>query len=276
MIDIFLILIASFSFLFCLKIIFSKLLIPVNIEEQKNLKERQRKLKIFILERKIKEKLRKMTFKEFFQKKIENLSKKLIALESKYLKEKSEKILKKRPLALEAEVKSLIEQGEKLLATNNYLEAEKKFLEAASLSPVDVRIFKNLAEIYFIQNKFSLAEKNLKHLLDLTWQSIKWWQRFQRKKEGIPKDLVVELINRLIDLGNFYQKTENEKKSLFYFKKALEFEPNNPKILDFLIENSIILKKKEEAKKYLTKLKEVNPENQKISEWEEKIKNLPT
>lgn len=273
-IDIFLIFIAFISFLILVGIIISKFPLLTRIEIKKTPKEEQKKLKFFILERKITEKFKKINLRNSFRDQIEKIKERIFELENKYRQEKYEKILKKKPLELEQKIESLIQEGEKFLENKDYLKAEKVFLQASSLNPVNIKIFRNLAEIYFIQNKFSQAEKKLKYVLNLAWYSIKWWKKFNKNNENVPKDLIVELVNSLIDLGNFYRKTEKEERAFYYFKKALEFEPNNPKILDFLIEISIILNKIGEAKKYLIKLKEINPENQKIAIWEEKIKNL--
>ena len=274
LIDIFLILVILLSLFILLWIIFSKFPFLARIEIEKIPEEGQKKLKFSILERKIREKIKKLNLKKFFVDKIEKLGKKILALEDKYLLEKQEKILRKEPLKVEQRVEFLIKEGKKSLENNDYLKAEKRFVEAASLDSRNPDIFRNLAKIYFGQKKFPEVEKNLKYVLALTWQSIKWWRKFKRKEEELPKDLVIKLVNSLIDLGAFYKKIEKERKAFHCFRKVLEFEPNNPKILDFLIESSIILKQEKKAEKYLAKLKEVNPENQKIKEWEKRIENI--
>ncbi len=68
---------------------------------------------------------------------------------------------------------------------------------------------------------------------------------------------------------------ENEyDQAVEYFEKALALEPKNPKYLDALLNISIIRKDKVRAGQILNVLKEVNPENNKISEWREQIERL--
>ena len=57
-------------------------------------------------------------------------------------------------------------------------------------------------------------------------------------------------------------------------KKSLVLAPNNPKILDFLIEICIILRDKERAVDYLDKLSDVNPDNKKSELWREQLEEL--
>ena len=57
-------------------------------------------------------------------------------------------------------------------------------------------------------------------------------------------------------------------------KSAQEREPNNPKILDQLLELAISLGDKLLAGQTVRKLKEVNAENQKIVEYEKHIDSM--
>ncbi|MCX6743398.1 MAG: hypothetical protein NT116_04145 [Candidatus Parcubacteria bacterium] len=57
-------------------------------------------------------------------------------------------------------------------------------------------------------------------------------------------------------------------------EKALGLEPNNPKYLDLLITISLIIKYKNLAKQSLERLKEANPDNAKIEEFQAQIKEL--
>ena len=57
-------------------------------------------------------------------------------------------------------------------------------------------------------------------------------------------------------------------------REALELEGNSPRFLDLILDLSIMKKDKELASVYLEKLASVNPENNKISDWQEKINSL--
>ena len=77
-----------------------------------------------------------------------------------------------------------------------------------------------------------------------------------------------------MSLAEVYRELEEEEKALQTAQRALLLAPNNPKILDFLINISIIMSDKELAADYLGRLKEINPENQKITEFMERLDNL--
>ncbi|MBI4449515.1 hypothetical protein HY634_00470, partial [Candidatus Uhrbacteria bacterium] len=52
---------------------------------------------------------------------------------------------------------------------------------------------------------------------------------------------------------------------------AIGQSPRNPKYLDFAIELAMMERNPRLATKYLTQLREANPENQKLEEFEERI-----
>ncbi len=57
-------------------------------------------------------------------------------------------------------------------------------------------------------------------------------------------------------------------------EQAFSLSPNNPKILDFLIETSIILQDRNRADEYLAKLIVVNPQNGKIPSFKKRFESL--
>ncbi len=69
-------------------------------------------------------------------------------------------------------------------------------------------------------------------------------------------------------------KLNQLEQGLENIKKALDIEPDNPKLLDFLLDLSIIMGDKELANKTLNRLIEVNPDNKKINIAREKINQI--
>ena len=59
-----------------------------------------------------------------------------------------------------------------------------------------------------------------------------------------------------------------------YGTRAIALESSNPKYLDFLIGLAILEGRKKEGRQYLEKLREVNPENGKIEEFEKRLEEL--
>lgn len=276
-IDIFLILIIVVSLYVLIKILVSKFPILSNIKIEYIHKEKEKRAKSKILEKRFLNNLKNFRSRNLLIKFLNNccqkIGEKIYAVEKKYLNKYNE-IVKARPQEVEKRIDLVLQEADRELEKNNFQEAESKFTEVLSLDPRNLVALSNLLKIYLYQKKYSLALKTAKHILQLNEQAIKWWGKFRKKDEKIPEKLLNELILSLIDVGSIYQEQGNHEQALKYFTKAIKHNPNNPRLLDFLIENCIILKKKEEADNYLSRIKEINPENQKIAEWEEKIKKL--
>lgn len=281
LIDIILIFIILLSLFFLFRLLINKLPLVATLDVSQIPQEQQKKVKKEILERKFQKLLKNFKIKNSFLSlkntlvnKISEIREKILATEKKYL-EKEKKLFKNKPLKLQKKIEKLTNKANDFLSNKDYFSAEKKFIEIISLDPRNELAFKSLAEIYLAQKKFEEAKEILKYLIKLTRQSIKWWFQFRSNKDdNLPPDLANQLSTNLINLGSLYQIKGNNEKAQKCFENALELQPNNPKILDLSIEISIILKKKDKSLEYLEKIKEINPENQKIKEWEEKIKKL--
>jgi tetratricopeptide (TPR) repeat protein len=142
-------------------------------------------------------------------------------------------------------------------------------------------------EEYRLKKEYSQARETLEYLLKLTHAEdpdVYYSLADIAKERGNLKQAEEEYIKSislsddnylyLLSLAEVYIDLEEEEKALETAKRALLLAPNNPKILDFLINISIIMSDKELASDYLAKLKEVNPANQKIAEFIERIDSL--
>ena len=76
------------------------------------------------------------------------------------------------------------------------------------------------------------------------------------------------------NLAKINLKLNHLEESLENVKKALNIEPDNSGLLDFLLDLSIIMGDKELANKTLNKLIENNPESKKITGAREKISKI--
>ena len=77
-----------------------------------------------------------------------------------------------------------------------------------------------------------------------------------------------------LNLSEVYQSLGDNEKSLSSLQKAQALEPNNPKVLDQLLQVSILVGNKSLAQEVLDKIKKVNPDHGKLGELEEKVKAL--
>ena len=116
----------------------------------------------------------------------------------------------------------------------------------------NLEAYQALGDIYFNKKEWENAQQTLEHLVKLT-----------------PNDPAVHQ-----ELGEVYLALDEDQKAFDYFHQAVELEGNNPKYLTSLLELAIKLKKKVLAVTTLRQLKEANPENQALDDFEKQIEEL--
>ncbi|MFA5155520.1 MAG: hypothetical protein WC453_03735 [Patescibacteria group bacterium] len=142
--------------------------------------------------------------------------------------------------------------------------SEEKLLEIVSLDQKNREAFFALGNLYASQRKWPEARETYEYTLKLVRQP---------KIEGeAPSDLTPQAV--YFALANLAKDTDDPDAALENIREALELEPNNPRYLDLILDLSIMRKDKALAQESLAKLAAVNPENQKLGEWQEKIANL--
>lgn len=171
---------------------------------------------------------------------------KALAMEKKYAKKKEKPAA---PVDADQEIKTLFFEAEDCLKTGKLEEGEQKCIGIIALDHKNIDAYKKLGQIYLEQKNYDNAYQTFSHILKLK-----------------PDD-----VETLLDLGALCKERGENEVALANFRRAVELEPASPKNLDFLIEMSIIVKNKDLAEETLGKLKEVNPENQKLAEFEERI-----
>lgn len=240
-----------------------------SFEAENTLEEKQKKVKKYLLENRLDRKiedfgrnlggyLRPLTgkFIRAIEKWIKDFKDKISKAEEKYNRVRKRTIRAKPGLAQE-KAKLLIGEAYDLLEQENFNEAEKNYIEAISYDHQNVLAYRGLGKLYIATKEFKEARESFEHVAKLI-------ARGAGKTE----------LNDFISLGLIYAEIGEPKRALNNFKKAWKLEPDNPKNLDFLCAASIIAKDKETAKKAYEGLKRVNPENQKLGEFEEEIKKL--
>lgn len=148
--------------------------------------------------------------------------------------------------------KKAMEEAAELVKKEEYFLAEKKYIEILSQLPKHVKAYEALGNLYLLDRKYNQARETFGFALKLK-----------------PDDASVHAA-----LGELENKENNLAAAFSRFAKAIEIRPNNPRYLDFFIEAAINTKNFSEARHGLDHLKEVNPENQKIVEFEERIFDL--
>lgn len=145
-----------------------------------------------------------------------------------------------------------LDEAAELARKEEWTQAEKKYIEIISFNPKEVKAYEHLGRLYTKMKQFDQAEQCL---------------RFAAKLR--PADASVRA-----SLGELYMGEEQWTRALEELGRAIEKRPGNPKYLDRYIETALALKDALKARMALMQLKESNPENQKIAEFEERIQGL--
>ncbi len=186
-----------------------------------------------------------------------------------------------------AHLLALLDTADQARRAENFDEAEKKYIEIITLDPRNVNAYLGLGKSYFRAEKWQEAEEALRHVVETldtgherAWgflgRTLKASGKWAEATAAFGRAAALDdsLAKRWVDLGECYETLGNVEKAKSAYQKAAEKEPHNPKILDHLIEISIISGDKSLASQALADLQTVNPENQKLGEWVERIRNL--
>lgn len=181
----------------------------------------------------------------------------------------------------------LLTEAKKHINSEEYQKAEDSLVDVLSFDEHNIDAYKLLAEVYRFKKEYLQAKETLEYLLKLTndedaavYSSLaniaKERGNLKQAEEDYIKSISLSSDNYVyfLALAEVYLDLEENEKSLEIAQNALALSPKNPRILDFLINLSIIMQDKELAMQYLEKLKEVNPENNKISEFLEEIDSI--
>jgi tetratricopeptide (TPR) repeat protein len=230
-----------------------------NIPEEK---EQQTKEKI------IKQRMkRKISFLEKFFNNISaflnnifnRLSEKLKSLQEEKKQKKEEIVLSE--VSPEEKIKILFSQVDDLIKKEDWDEAEKKLIEIISVDDKNFLAFWRLGEVYHLGSKYQEAKQTLLYALKLSEIFV----------DSVSSN---DIANLNYSLALINQELVDLDSAVFHLEKSLELDPNNPRYLDLMLNLCIIKKDKFRAEDFLNRIKEVNPENNNISDWGEQIKNL--
>lgn len=152
----------------------------------------------------------------------------------------------------DARVKMLLRRGRENIIDDPEL-SESCFLDVITLDPRDLEAYEGLFQIYRTRKSFHETNEILEFLMKLNPASSGRY---------------------LFEVAEALLKSGDQKGAWQYGARAIVLESANPKYLDFLIELAILEGHKKEGKKYLEKLREVNPENGKIEEFERRLEEV--
>ncbi len=152
----------------------------------------------------------------------------------------------------EGKMQLLLKRGRVAIVDDQEL-AEQCFLDVLTIDPRNLEAYEALLQIYLAKKSPSEAIELLDFLVKLNPTSSGRY--------------LFEVAEALLQSGD-------QKSAWQYAAQATTFEPTNPKYLDFMTELAILERRKEDGKKYLEKLREVNPENGKIEEFARRLGDI--
>jgi len=199
---------------------------------------------------------------------------KIYDLEEKYKKEQAAKTPLKRN-QLKNQISQLISDAQKYYKEGKYQEAEKFYIEVISIDPKNIEAYEGLNDVYLEIKEYPQALQTAEFILKL----ISRQSQIVKKEDDQGKIIETvnnahELADAYCDLGYIYglmSQFENEAESYY---KALELEPNNPRNISLMLEIYIKQGKKSQALDLIEKLEKVNPENQRLKEFRDEVKEL--
>lgn len=216
-------------------------------------------------------------FSKFYQK--------LVDLEQQY----RHKVLKttfSETVAKEQTLEKLLNRAAVSLEAEDYDKAEEQYIEILTIDQKNTLAYKGLGEVYLLKKDYEHAKETFEFLLKISQNDpfiYKGLGQIAAEKgdlkvaeEDYLKSLEIDQndIETYLTLADIYLNLDNPQKAHEMAEKAAMLEPNNPRVLDFLIEVSIIVHDKPSAIKAYYQLKEANPDNQKFAELKEKIDNM--
>jgi Flp pilus assembly protein TadD len=165
-------------------------------------------------------------------------------------------------------IADLLSHAEEHLAQGQYKEAESHYIEAVSIKPTNIQAFKKLGDIYMNIKDFASAKESYAHAISLK----------ERKSQAhVPQeadDDPLTLADHYGDLSACYREMQDYPHACIALQEVLKYQPNNPKFLDDLLTICIAMKDVAKAQDALQRLREVNPENQKLQEFSDAVKEL--
>ena len=196
---------------------------------------------------------------------IRRLYRKIVTLERKY--KQANKAPKSSDAPVESTTLKLSTEIDELLEKKEYAIAEKKIIEMISHTPKDPNWYRCLGEIYMETRQYDQAKETYEYVISLD-------DKLESESEIINGTANVEKASDCINLALVLRELGDFEDALEKTEKACRLESNNPRNLDLLFEISILAGNKVLAWEAHDRLKQVNPENMKIQEMEDKLKEL--
>jgi tetratricopeptide (TPR) repeat protein len=171
-------------------------------------------------------------------------------------------------------VGKLINAAEKLAGLGDFSEAEEKFIEAISWNAKAERAYRGLADLYIATKRFDQALETLRFLYKMMKRESGCLHGKTEDECPASAAVHVDLAELSAETGELAAQLGDFEAAQRFFFRAVNLASMNPKYLDFLLENSLKLGDALTAEQVLVKLRSANPDNKKISTFEDRLRVL--
>ncbi|MFC1662893.1 tetratricopeptide repeat protein [Patescibacteria group bacterium] len=190
------------------------------------------------------------------------------------------------PDDVKEKIRQLIFEADENANREEYAEAEQRLIEVVTLDSKNSDAYHRLGDIYLEQKNYEDARQTFEHLIKLNQADDTAFSGLAHIAEAEGRlteardeylhsiDLNAKAAQHHLDLCKVYIEMEEFDDAVKSCTKAVKIEPNNPKMLANLLDAYLGAKDSANAKAILGKIKEVNPENQKLEEWRNIIDKL--
>ncbi|MDP2789547.1 MAG: tetratricopeptide repeat protein [bacterium] len=190
------------------------------------------------------------------------------------------------PEVLRSRLATGLADAQTAMAAEDFPRAEQLFVDIVALDPKNVEAYIGLADVAMAKKDYTNAREALQFVLKLQQGNDSVYTRLGRiaTDEGKFSEAEADYLKSVslnastataqFELANIEVKLGNVEKAQTAFQEAVKLEPANPKYLDALLAFAIQHTRKDIARETLARLREANPENQKLPELAEAVKKL--
>lgn len=163
-----------------------------------------------------------------------------------------------------AELSALLEAAEQLQARGDHAAAEDQLMQVVARDPRHVGAYEQLGTLYLASRDYAKAREVYSYLLKLL-----------RRHPPAGNNVKSRAAAYQLNVATAYLELGRKAQALQAARKAATLEPNNPRILDFLLKISILVKDKALAETTWQALHQADPDNAKLDELRAQINELP-
>lgn len=186
------------------------------------------------------------------------------------------------PVVIREKINSLMSEAALLAKESRFAEAETRFIEVIRLNSRHVGAYRGLGEAYVELKQWAQAKETMEFLIRTVARSGCAHARAAQARRFDIKEITcnasqaehAEMARDYLMLGGVCQESGDLRCAQRSFECALVFEPNNPRYLDLFLEACILVGDREKGMVAFGKLKEANPDNQKLTSLQERLEAI--